>query len=155
GTYTAIIRSGAATNGFQALNSGGGFLDGLGSGTPGSGDFIASFTINAAAAGDDVLWVPATADGPGQTLNAPGMNRAGGGYPVYLDDTTGNVTSVQVTLNYNPALLTVTGATGPGFTLLGTSTPGQANLQYSGPALPVGTQTPIGFIVATVPSGTV
>ena len=28
GTYTAILRSSAATDGFQALNPGGGFLDG-------------------------------------------------------------------------------------------------------------------------------
>ena len=34
-------------NGFQALNTGGGFLDGLGTGTPGSGDFTATFTVSA------------------------------------------------------------------------------------------------------------
>ena len=131
------VTSSAATNGFQALNSGGGFLDGLGTGTPGSGDYTATFTVNAAAEHDDVVWVPATADGPGQALNAPGGNQVDGGYPVYLNDSTGTVTNVQVTLNYNPALLTVTGVTGvrsPGstFTLLDSSTPGQAVLQYSG-----------------------
>jgi hypothetical protein len=153
GTYTVIVRSSAATNGFQAL-SGGGFLDGQSSGTPGSEDYTAAFTVNAAAAHDDVVWVPATADGPGQALNAPGMNQIGGGYPVYLSDSTGHVTNVQLTLNYDPALLTVTGVTGVGFSLLGTSTAGQAVLQYSGQALAKGTQTPVGFITATVPSGT-
>ena len=154
GTYTVAIASSAAHNGFQAFNGGGGFLDGLGTGTPGSGDYTTTFTVNAAAAHDDVVWVPATADGPGQTLNAPGMNRVGGGYPIYLSDTTGKVTNVQVTLNYNPALLTVTGVTGSGFTLVGTSVPGQAVLHYNGPALATGTRTPIGFLIATVPSGT-
>jgi hypothetical protein len=153
GSYTAVIHSSAAGNGVQALDFGGGSLDGLGTGTAGSGDYTQAFLVNAAAAHDDVVWVPAVAEGPGQALNAPGMNRAGGGYPVYLSDTTGAVTDVQLTLNYNPALLTVTGVTGAGFTLLGSSAPGQAVLQYSGPALPAGSQTPIGFIVASVPAG--
>jgi hypothetical protein len=82
------------------------------------------------------------------------MNRTGGGYPLYLNDSTGMVTSVQVRLTYEPTLLQVTGVTGAGFTLLGSSTPGHAVLQYSGPSLPSGTQKPIGFITATVPSGT-
>jgi Putative Ig domain len=154
GVYTAIIRSSAATDGFQALASGGGYLDGLGSGMPGSGDFTATFTVNAAAAHDDIVWIPPTADGPGLPLNAPGKNQVGGGYPIYLSDSTGTVTDVQVTLNYNPALLTVTGVSGSGFSLLASSTPGQAVLQYSGPALPTGVQTVIGFVQATVPSGT-
>jgi streptogramin lyase len=154
GTYTAVVRSrGAGMSGFQALSRDGGYLDGLGTGVAGSGDYTATFTVNAAAAREDVLWVPATADGPGQALNAPGNNQVGGGYPVYLCDNTGTVTSVQATLNYDPTLLTVTGVTGAGFSLLGSSTPGQAVLQYAGPALARGTQMPIGFITATVPSG--
>jgi hypothetical protein len=154
GTYTVIVRASAANNGFQALNSGGGFLDGLGSGVPGSGDYTTTFTVNVKASNQDVVWIPPTADGPGQPLEAPGNNRADGGYPVYLNASATNITSVLVTLNYNPTLLTVTGVTGAGFTLLGTSTPGQANLQYSGPALAAGTATPIGFVTATLPSGT-
>ena len=154
GAYTAIVRSSAATDGFQALYSGGGFLDGLGSGTPGSGDFVATFTVNPAAAHDDIVWLPPTADGPGQALSAPGMNQAGGGYPIYLSDSGGTVTAVQVSVNYNPALLTVTGVSGAGLSLAASSTPGQAMLQYSGPALPAGVQTPIGYLLATVPAGT-
>jgi hypothetical protein len=153
GVYTAVIRSSAATDGFQALDSGGGFLDGLGTGKPGSGDFMATFTVNAAAAHDDIVWVPPTADGPGQPLSAPGKNAVGGGFPIYLSDTTGTVTDVQVTLNYNSTLLTVTGVSGAGFTLSASSTPGQAVLQYSGPALATGAQTPIGYLLGTVPSG--
>ena len=152
GTYIArIVASGV--NGLQAFYSGGGYLDGTNSGAPGH-DFTASFTIGAGAAKDDVLWIPPTADGPGQPLNAPGNNQVGGGFPIYLNDTSGQVSNVQVTLNYNPALLTVTGTTGKGFSLLNTSTPGRAVLQYSGPALPGGNQVTIGFVTATVPSGT-
>ena len=50
GTYTVDRAQQRAPTGFQALNSGGGFLDGLGTGTPGSGDYTATFTVNAAAA---------------------------------------------------------------------------------------------------------
>jgi uncharacterized repeat protein (TIGR03803 family) len=151
GSYSAVVHGSAATNGFQALLAGGGFLDGLGTGTAGSGDFVASFTVH--TAGQDIVWIPATANGPGQPLAAPGMNQAGGGYPVYLDDSTGTVTYVQVTLSYNPSLLSVTGVAGVGLTLLGTSTPGQAVLSYTGPALSAGSQTLIGYLLATVPGG--
>jgi uncharacterized repeat protein (TIGR03803 family) len=153
GTYTVILRSSALTNGFQAAKKGG-FLDGLYTGIPGSGDYVNTFTVNVAASHQDVLWVPPTADGPGQPLEAPGMNQAGGGYPIYLSDSTGTVSMVQVTVNYNPALLTVTGASGAGFSLLASSMPGRAVLQYSGPALPKGTQTVVGYLNATVPPGT-
>ena len=154
GTYTVVIHSSAANNGFQALNFGGGFLDGLGIGAAGSGDYTQTFVVNAGAAHDDVVWVPAAADGPGEPLSAPGMNAVGGGYPVFLNDGTGLVSNVQLTLNYNPSLLNVTGVTGPGFALLASSTAGSAVLQYNGPALPAGVGVPIGFVTATVPAGT-
>ena len=154
GVYTVILHGSAAGDGFQALAAGGGYLDGKGSGTPGSGDFVATFTVGAAAAKDDVVWVPPTADGPGQALNGPGLNQLGSGYPIYLDASTGSVTSVNLTLNYDPTLLTVTGVHGAGFSLSGTSTSGHAVLQYSGPALPSGSQTLVGYLTATVPGGT-
>jgi hypothetical protein len=152
GTYVVDLTSGAATDGFQALNPGGGFLDGLDNGTAGSGDFKATFTVNAAAKKDDVLWLPDTADGPGQPLSAPGMNQAGGGYPVYLASS-GNVSKVQATLTYNPSLLTVTPTSTSTFTVT-VPTAGTAVLQYNGPLLAAGSQTPIGFISAAVPAGT-
>jgi autotransporter-associated beta strand protein len=151
GTYTVDVRS-SGTTGLQGLLSGSGYLDGLGSGTPGSGDYLATFTLR--AAGKDALWVPTTADGPGQPLVAPGNNQIGGGYPVYLNDSTGSVTDVRLSLNYDPTLLTVTGVTGAGFTLLPSSVPGRADLEYNGPALPSGDQLPVGFITASVPKGT-
>jgi hypothetical protein len=154
GNYTVFVRGSAATDGIQALGPGGGFLDGRGTGTPGSGDYVATFVVNAHAAGDDAVWVQPTADGPGQPLNAPGQNQANTGYPIELTDSTGMVSNVQVTLNYDPTLLTVTGVTGAGFSLLSSSTPGHAVLQYSGPKLPAGQQVAIGSLLATVPSGT-
>jgi Bacterial Ig-like domain (group 3)/Putative Ig domain len=154
GIYVADISSNPTT-GFQALRPGVGYLDGMGDGTPGSGDFLATFTVNAARMQDDIVWAPATADGPGQPLSAPGMNQVGGGYPLYLNDSTGTITSIVLTLDYNPALLNVSGVSGSNFTLLAAySTPGQAVLQYSGPALPTGSQTPIGYLIASVPPGT-
>jgi glycosidase len=152
GTYTVVVHSSAASDGFQALNSGGGFLDGQGTGVAGSGDYVATFTVN--ATNEDVVWLPATADGPGQALSAPGANQVGGGYPIYLSDKTGAVTDVQVTVNYDSTLCTVTGVSGANFTLLASSTPGQAVLEYSGPALPAGKATPIGYVLASVPGGT-
>jgi uncharacterized repeat protein (TIGR03803 family) len=149
GSYTATIIA-EGPQGLQAAGSGG-YLDGTSAGTPGH-DWTTTFTISAAS--DDVLWVPATADGPGQPLNAPGANQAGGGYPIYLKDSTGTVTNVQLTLNYDPTLLTVSGVQGTGFSLLPASIPGAAVLQYSGAALPAGTPNPIGYLLASVPAGT-
>jgi Putative Ig domain len=153
GSYSVDLTSTAANDGFQALNAGGGFLDGLGTGTAGSGDYKTTFVINAAATHKDVLWLPSVAEGPGQNLNAPGMNQVGGGYPLYLTDGNG-VTSVQVTLSYNPSLLTITAVTGAHFSLSGP--PGNVVLTYSGPALASTPNTPVtvGFLTARVPNGT-
>jgi hypothetical protein len=161
GTYVARI-SGRGANGLQALGAGGGLLDGTDSGTPGS-DFTTTFTVDTAAAGTDVVWLPATAAGPGQLLNAPGNNQVGGGEPLYLyNPTMGWVTSVKVTLDYNPTLLNVSGAVpngalpGSNFMLLDSSVPGQAVFEYSGPAadaaLLAGGNVALGFLNATVPN---
>jgi hypothetical protein len=162
GTYVARI-SGTGPNGLKALGAGGGLLDGTDSGRPGS-DFTATFSVNAAATGQDVVWLPATADGPGQALNAPGNNQVGGGEPLYLyNPALGWVTRVQVTLDYNPALLNLSGAvpnpalSGSTFTMLGSSVPGKAVFEYSGTAadaaLLQGGNMALGFLNATVPSG--
>jgi uncharacterized repeat protein (TIGR03803 family) len=138
GIYTAVIHGTAAGDGLQAFNSGGGYLDGTNSGTPGH-DFTATFTVGAAAVNEDVVWVPATANGPLQNLSAPGNNKQtlfSGGYPVYLDDSTGTVGSVTGTFNYNPTIVTVTGGTSNG-ALPGSifsvhvTTPGTATFTYT------------------------
>jgi autotransporter-associated beta strand protein len=160
GTYKVELTSSAAHNGFQAINSGGGFLDGLGSGTPGSGDYTTTFTVS--TAGSDVLWAPATADGPKLPLAAPGANNVNVGYPIYLSDNTGAVTTVNLTFNYNPAMLMVAGASanpslpGSSFTLdTALSSPGHAVLSYSDSGANSANLTagnvPLGFLSATVP----
>jgi uncharacterized repeat protein (TIGR01451 family) len=163
GTYLARI-SGSAATGFQAINSGGGFLDGLGTGTPGSGDYTTTFSVSVAAANEDVVWVPATADGPGQPLQAPGLNKDGPGLPVYLNDSTGAVTDVLLTFNYDPTLLHVIGAgnrsdPGSSFNFVpALSSPGHAVLEFnigtSDPAVLKGGQAPLGFVIAALFSGT-
>jgi hypothetical protein len=183
GTYIAVVHGTSATNGFQSINSGGGFLDGTNSGSPGH-DFTATFVVGAAAAGDDIVWTPATADGPLQKLSAPGNNQGTlnptnpfTGYPVYINDSTGNVSSVTGTFNFNPNLLSVTGGTTngllPGSTFTVTVTgPGTATFTYtdgagapnkgkltggngSANAIVPGATTSapaLGFITATVPN---
>jgi hypothetical protein len=153
GTYTAVVHGTAAGDGLQALNFGGGFLDGLRTGAAGSGDYTETFQVGAAAGHEDVVWLPDVAEGPGQTLNAPGMNAAGGGYPIYLNDTTGHVSSVQAMLTYNPALLAVTPTSSSTFTVK-VPTVGTAVLTYSGPALAAGEQIPLGYLTASVSAGT-
>jgi hypothetical protein len=162
GTYTVVVHGTAAGNGFQARYSGGGFLDGTDSGTPGN-DYTNTFAVNAAAAKDDVVWVPATADGPLQTLQAPGNNQVGGGYPIYLDDSTGQVSSVNVTFNYDPRLLSITGAVsnsnlpGSSFTLnTALSSPGHAVLTYADSGANAanlrGGGVALGYLTASVPN---
>jgi hypothetical protein len=156
GGYTIDIYSGPGKSGLQALYPGGGFLDGLFTNVPGSGDYIDSFAVSTTPfpgkPKDDVLWVPATADGPGQALSAPGNNQVGGGYPIYLSDSTGSVTNASVTLNYDPTLLNVTGVSGPWFSMAPIAGGGMG-LLYNGPPLPAGAQTPLGYLLATVPRG--
>jgi hypothetical protein len=161
GTYHVDITSSGA-NGLQALNPGGGFLDGTNSGTPGH-DFMTTFTVTTNASGADLLWILATADGPKQTLQAPGNNISGGGYPVLIDDHTGSVTSVNVTFNYNPAMLTINNVSsnpnvpGSNFALnTAASSPGHAVLNFTSPpssaGILAGGNVPLGFINATVPN---
>ena len=64
------------------------------------------------------------------------------------------MTSVSATLNYNPAVLNLTsGPASPGL-MVNLTSPGSATLTYSGPALPAGAQTPIGYLGWTGPEPT-
>jgi autotransporter-associated beta strand protein len=167
GTYTAVIHGTAAGDGFQALNPGGGYLGN-------AHDYTQTFAVNSGTA--DVVWVPDTADGPLQSLQAPGNNRVGAaapfvnGYPVYLNDLTGQATSVTLTFNYNPSMLQITGVSpspslpGSSFTLNSAlSSPGHAVLTYSDSGANAANLTignapsptagvPLGLIHATVPN---
>jgi len=137
GTYVVdVAGKSAGVTGFQAFNAGGGYL----AGNMPNGDWTTTFTVGASAAKDEVVWLPATAIGPGQPLEAPGYTLSGGGEPIYLYDPSttpgqpGDVTSVTGTLTYNPNYLTVTsGMGGPYLTITQTATPGVATFAYNGP----------------------
>jgi len=158
GTYVVdVAGKSAGVTGFQAFNAGGGYL----AGNMPNGDWTTTFTVGAAAAKDEVVWLPATAIGPGQALEAPGYTLSGGGEPIYLYDPsatpgqTGDVTSVTGTLTYNPSYLTVTsGMGGPYLTITQTATPGVATFAYNGPPVTFNGSLNIGNTgIASTPLG--
>lgn len=100
GTYTVTLRS--ATDGFRDTSEG--LLDGNGDGTTGD-DFTASFTIGSSL--PVTVSVPNFARGPGQAVSVPANGSMG--LPLRLSDGAG-VTSVRLTLRYDPRLLTITSA---------------------------------------------
>jgi hypothetical protein len=104
-----------------------------------------------------VVSVPSFARGPDAAHNVNVPNTTSGGIPIKLSNGNG-VTDVTLTLNYDPTLLTVSGAavnpalTGATLTLSGTSTPGHAVLVFHSPtALAAGAAT-LGGVVAQVPN---
>jgi VCBS repeat-containing protein len=97
GNYTVTLASRA--NGFAEPN--GALLDGNSDGVAG-GDYVKNFSVTASGA---LLAIPDIARGPGQALNQPA---AGSGLPLSLSNAVG-ANRVDFTLDYNPALLTVTG----------------------------------------------
>ena len=98
-TYTLTLRS--ATNGF--VDSLGTLLDGDDDGTPG-GDFSTGFTVTDPLS--PVLSLPDIVRGPGQPADIPATQI---GLPLRLSDVAG-LTDLSLTLVYDPALLTLTGA---------------------------------------------
>jgi hypothetical protein len=149
-TYTLTLRS--AADGFR--DSTGALLDGDGNGTAGD-SYSQTFTVSALAANTVTVSVPNFARGPQQPVNLP----AGGtsGIPLSFSDGNG-ITTATLQINYDPALLTIAGATvavglPAGSTVsLNTSTPGIAALQFSSPtALAAGT-TRFADLQASVPA---
>lgn len=104
-TYIVTLRSG--TNGFQS--AGGDWLDGDTNGVPG-GDYVRTMPI--AATGARVLSLPDFARGPGQPVDVPAIDS---GIPVTISDGT-NVSAVYFLVEYEPAMLEVTGVS-PGSSL--------------------------------------
>jgi ELWxxDGT repeat protein len=149
GTYTVMLRS--AANGFRAQGTGE-LLDGNGDGTPG-GDYLNTFTVTAPST--VVVSIPDFMRGPGQAVDVPATSP---GLPLRLSASAG-VTSVNLTLRYDPNLLTITGASvAPGLpagatVTIDTSTPGAAVLSFSSPALPGGLSDFV-RLSAAVPLGT-
>ncbi|MBE2260535.1 MAG: tandem-95 repeat protein, partial [Rhodobacteraceae bacterium] len=99
-TYTLTLRS--AANGFiDTVNH---LLDGDDDGTPG-GDYVTSFAVVGPL--PHVISLPDVMRGPGQPVNIPATVA---GIPIRLSDGAG-VDSLQFTLNYDPALLTISDVT--------------------------------------------
>ncbi|MCA9142093.1 MAG: cadherin domain-containing protein [Planctomycetales bacterium] len=137
-TYTAKLRS--AANGIvdQALGE---LLDGefngsfpSGNGTPG-GDFNFTFSVTSSPL---VVSIPDFARGPEQSVQVPAQGSGvalPAGLPIQLSDANG-VTSFTLTVNYDPALLTITSAElGPDAPSgsqveVNTSVPGQATIAF-------------------------
>ena len=149
--YTLTLRS--AANGFRDLN--GELLDGDADGAAG-GDFVRLFTVAPDAVGTVAIRLPNFARGPLQPVNIPANGTSG--LPISFSDGAG-ITSASFELRYNPAILTINGATvAPGLTdasvtIDTTTTPGVAVIQFTSTTpLPVGTSRFID-LQATVPNG--
>jgi hypothetical protein len=152
-TYTVTLVSGT-TNGFGDGSAG---LDGTNN--AGHANYTTTFTT--ANQSKAILSLPDFARGPDAAHNIQIPNDNGHGIPVTLTNAT-TVSAAAFTLNYNPALLTVTGAssadaTGGGtLTLVGTPTiidaaHAAANFQYTSTTPQTGTVV-LGDIIASVPN---
>jgi hypothetical protein len=151
GTYTVTFRS--AANGFKDLL--GAPLDGTASGNPAGSNYTTTFVV--ATTPTQVVGIPGFARGPdsAHAINLP--NTAAFGIPINLADGTG-VTAGKFTLQYNSALLTITGATvnstltGATLTLNAASTPGTAVIDFSSTSALAAGVVRLGGLVATVPN---
>ncbi len=151
GTYTVTFRS--AATGF--VDSLGDPLDGVNSGNPAGSNYVATFVV---AAPPVSVGIPAFARGPdgADPINLP--NSATTGIPLNVSIGSG-ITSGQFTLQYNPALLSITAVavdtslTGATLSLDAASTAGTAILDFSSPtALTQTGALRLGGLVATVPN---
>ncbi len=151
GAYTVTFRS--ATNGFA--DSLGDPLDGLNNGNSAGSNYVATFVVGATPV---VVGIPAFVRGPDSTdvINLP--NSVSDGIPLNVSSGSG-ITSGKFTLQYNPALLSITGVavnaslTGASLSLDTTSTAGTAVLDFSSPTALVQTgAVQLGSLVATMPN---
>jgi len=150
-TYSVAFKSGV--NAFK--DSQGGLLDGNRDGTTGD-DYSGNFTVANPAAGAITITMPNFARGYGQSVNLPASGSTG--LPVAISNAQG-VKSASFTLHYNPALLTITGATAgagiSGSVSLDTSMPGMAVVSVTNStqlSAASGAQTLV-HLTASVPSG--
>ena len=102
-TYTITLNSSA--NAF--VTTSGTLLDGNGDGTPGD-NLTYTFTVNPLPSNAVVVSIPNFTRGYGQPVNVPASSTSG--LPITLS-TGENVSGVDLTLLYNPALLTLSGFT--------------------------------------------
>lgn len=104
GDYTLTLRS--AADGFFGAGEDGTLLDGNSDRIPGD-DYVQNFTVE--FSNDPVvISIPNFARGPQQPVNIPAMETTG--IPVSFSDG-GGLLSASFQIHYNPALLTITGAT--------------------------------------------
>ena len=158
GTYTVTFRS--AANGF--VDALGGLLDGNSDGIAGD-NYTNSFVVGTPGT---VVGIPAFARGPGNTVILPNNSGslAGGlaGIPINISNGTG-VTAGSFTLQYNPSLLSITGATvnaalsGASLSVTTTTDPVNTSLNdavitFSSPTA-VGSVKSLGTLQASIPDG--
>ena len=125
-TYTITLNSGP--NAF--VSTSGALLDGNGDGVPGD-NLTDTFTVNPLPSNAVVVSIPDFTRGFGQPVNVPASGTSG--LPITLS-TGENVSGVDLTLLYNPALLTLSGFTTsiPGASaLFNVTTPGTAIITIS------------------------
>ena len=144
-TYTVTLQS--ASNGFTDLA--GDLLNGA------AGNYVATFVVNAPPV---AVGIPSFARGPDSVdaINVPAGAMAVG-IPVNLSSGSG-VTSGKFTLQYNSALLSVSGITvnsalaGASLALDAASTPGTAIIDFSSATALASGVVRLGGLVATVPN---
>jgi hypothetical protein len=154
-TYTVTLVSGSGSSGFLDVLGAG--LDGADDG--GHADYTTTFTVT--NAGKSILSLPDFARGPDGANAIKVPNDTGHGIPVTLANAV-NAKDMTFTLSYNPALLTITGAStldstaaGSTFTLVGTpviidSTHATASFSFHNGTAQNGTVV-LGDITANVP----
>jgi hypothetical protein len=101
-TYALTVRS--AANAWK--DTGGALLDGNADNTPGD-NFVQNFNVGPVV--QRTLSIPDFSRGPNAAANINVPNTSVLGIPVRIDDGT-QVRSIDFTVNYNPALLNITGA---------------------------------------------
>jgi hypothetical protein len=147
-TYMLTLRS--ATNGFKDLT--GQLLDGNNDGIRGD-DHVSTVTVSSSSA--VVVSLPDFARGPGQAVNVPAN---GTGLPLRLSNGS-DVTAVNLTVHFDPNLLSLTAASvGPGVpagasVTLNTSTPGRAVISFSSPTALSAGAIDLVRLTAQVPNG--
>lgn len=149
-TYTVTLRSGEDA----AKSVTGELLDGNGDGVGGD-DYVGTFTISPPAANAITVGLPDFVRGPGQDVNVPADET---GIPISISNGAG-VRNVELRIGYDPAMLSITGATagaampaGSAVTL-DTSTAGTAIVSFTSPVdLPDGAGV-LANLQANVPTG--
>lgn len=154
-SYTLTLASGAA--GFHDAISG---LDGNGDGRGGD-DYVARFDFRPAK-GTAVISLPDFMRGPGQPVNVPALGLQ---LPVNYTTSTAGLHQIVFTVDYDPRMLSITGANRGSLLLLGTTVSFQSvsigqNLQQARitVTLPLNLTLPAGSfqlasLVASVPAG--